>query len=196
MTGKLVEVGTHMAGTTAAIAEALMILGPEVDGITLPELITCDVHFLNRDKGGKRSFYAIDRFREVMALLRKAHGREPPARMIEKAGVEAAKVFHDPISWCFLDGCHCRECVEGELAAFGPRILPGGFLLLHDCTDDYRGYPPDQRYHGDLRAFEVIEVAEEWEREHPEFEHVTTTPAKPMKSGKFFGGTRVLRRRA
>jgi cephalosporin hydroxylase len=116
--------------------------------------------------------------------------------MIEGRGAEIVDQVPDPVMWCFIDGCHCRSCVEAELAAYAPRVKPGGFLLLHDCTEEYRGYPPDQYYHGKpARAFEVLEVVEEWEKDHSEFIHVGTTPAQPIADGKFLGGTRVLRRK-
>lgn len=158
--------------------------------------VTCDIHYLN-SPGTENAFYPVDKYREMRERLEAIYG-SVPVSMIEGVGAEIADQVPDPIMWCFLDGCHCRPCVEAELAAYAPRINPGGFLLLHDCTEDYRGYPPDQMYHGGQpRPFKVIEVVEEWEEDHPEFMHVGTTPAevKRTKKGKFFGGMRVLRRR-
>lgn len=191
------EIGTHYAGTTRAMVDALMAETKKF------RYITCDIHFWNTNPRGENGFFPIDKFEEAKKALVGVYGRDVPVQMIEGIGSKVADQVPDPIMWCFLDGCHCRPCVEAELAAYGSRIAPGGFLLLHDCTEDYRGYPPDQLYHGrPARAFAVIETVEEWEKDHPEFTHVGTTPVKPLPGrsliqgkGGFFGGTRVLRRK-
>lgn len=184
------EVGTHLAGTMGAMVDALMSVTKKF------RYVTCDIHYLN-SPGTENAFYPIDKFVEMRERLEAIYG-SVPVSMIEGIGAEVADQVPDPLMWCFLDGCHCRSCVESELVAYGPKITPGGFLLLHDCTESYRGYPADQPYHGGhLLPFKVIEVVEEWEKDHPEFMHVGTTPAelKRTKPGKFFGGMRVLRRR-
>lgn len=154
---------------------------------------TCDIHFENTDPRGRNGFYPSKAFKEVSTLIRSVHG-PVPVHFIEKSGIEAIEEVPDPIVWAFIDGCHCRQCVESELAACADRVVEGGFILLHDCGEEYRGYAPDQPYHGDgLRPFETIESSLRFEADHPEWEHVTSTPPKPRGS-KFFGGTRVLRK--
>ena len=106
------------------------------------------------------------------------------------SGVEVELIVAELIVWVFLDGCHCEECVRGELEAYSKRIPPGGYLLLHDCAEEYRDYPADQTYHGGLpREFRVIQEAERFLEENPNFELVETTPAVPRSPGKFSGGT-------
>lgn len=161
--------------------------------------MTIDIHHLNTDSHGRNGFYPVNEFNDVRAKLEKSHGVIAPMRMIEgsASNPKVAEKVGGPLAWVFFDGCHCRECVENELAQYADRVVPGGFMLFHDCGEEYRGYPPDQPYHGmPLRPFEVTEVLEEWEPLHPEFCHVTSTPPQlRRKTGKYFGGTRVLRRR-
>jgi len=61
----------------------------------------------------------------------------------------------DSVCWCFIDGCHCYECVIGDLNAYAPKIVKGGLILLHDTRDVKSGR--SQWYHDKtkLRKFGV-----------------------------------------
>ena len=95
---------------------------------------------INCDEQGKHKFFPRD---EWASMIAETDCGMCDAQFIEKPAVEAAAEIPDPIVWCFCDGCHCQECIEGEIAVYGPRIAPGGFFLFHDCGPEYRNYPPD-----------------------------------------------------
>jgi hypothetical protein len=177
-----VEIGTHTAHTSAALLRALAPTRPtrfrSID-------IDCDIQ-------GRHRFFPRDRWRQ---MIRKVESGLCDAGFIEKPAVDAAADVPDPVVWVFCDGCHCSECVEGEISAYAPRIQPGGFLLFHDCGEQYRGYPPDQPYHGDgNRAFAVVEIATTNPYLSENFELVATTPVEAMRGNRLFGGMYVYRK--
>jgi hypothetical protein len=53
---------------------------------------------------------------------------------IEGKSQEQSHLF-DSVCWCFIDGCHCYECVLGDLKAYCPKIVKGGFILMHDTQN-------------------------------------------------------------
>jgi len=155
---------------------------------------TIDIDFFNCP--GKNQFYPRDRWKEVGVPLAKLISPEIDADFIECPAVEAEQQIPDPIYWVFCDGCHCRECVDAEIAAYGPRIQPGGFFIFHDCGEEYRGYPPDQEYHGDAaRQFGVIEGVTESSILKEDFELVATSDSRPIRTEHWFGGAYFFRRK-
>lgn len=187
-TPTFLEIGTHRAATSRA-----MIMG--LNQFPDPSnWITCDIDYLN-DTGGRKNepFYPRDKWREVVRSI--APGL-CAGRFVERPGVEAVEYVPDPLVWVFCDGCHCRECVQGEIAAYADKIVPGGFFIFHDCGEDYRGYKPDQPYHGDGdRAFWVIEEVTTNEKILGDFELWTATPPRLLAGGRFFGGSYFFRKR-
>lgn len=61
------------------------------------------------------------------------------------------------IDYIFIDGDHSDEGIRGDLAAWLPRMKPGGYVLLHD----YWPYPPDHKQAGIDWWPDVRRVAEE-----------------------------------
>lgn len=56
--------------------------------------------------------------------------------IIRDYSVEAAKRFPDNyFDWAYIDGLHDYENVYADLAAFAPKIKPGGFLFGDDYWD-------------------------------------------------------------
>ena len=75
-----------------------------------------------------------DIFRANMAAL------GIPCRVLEAASVDAARQFPDrSCALVFLDASHDRAAVESDLAAWRPKIAPGGVLAGHDYRPDYPG---------------------------------------------------------
>jgi predicted O-methyltransferase YrrM len=54
--------------------------------------------------------------------------------------LEAARGFDGQASVVFIDGDHAAEAVRQDVAAWLPRLEPGGFLVLHDATP-LSGFP-------------------------------------------------------
>jgi MMP 1-O-methyltransferase len=64
-----------------------------------------------------------------------------------------ASVWERPLSMVFVDGGHTEEAVQADYAAWGPLVMPGGLLAIHDVIPDPRdgGQAPYRVY---LRALE------------------------------------------
>lgn len=69
----------------------------------------------------------------------------------------------DGLSWLFVDGCHCAQCVARDAILYGSLLRPGGLLLFHDAASDTQG-KDDQRYeclrghHSEEEAAKGIQV--------------------------------------
>lgn len=151
------------------------------------KLRTIDIDFLNTKPNGTRGFYPRDMFKEMVEEVQTSLTRVDLA-FIQEEAVKAVRRIDDPIVWVFCDGCHCEDCVRGETKAYGERLVPGGWLLYHDCGEQYRDYPPDQKYHGGAkRAFHVIEFVKDDEYLEREFDLVTITPPRRRREG-WYGG--------
>jgi len=124
----------------------------------------------------------------------------------EVPGKRAARLIapHKDIAvyWIFIDGCHCRECVTDELAAWAPIIEPGGFICCHDYDPGYQD-PKDnprlmgQRYHdNEPRKIAVYEAVEGLRHNVlGNFEEVARVSANDRGNGVLFGGLIVLRKK-
>jgi len=53
--------------------------------------------------------------------------------VIKMDSQRSADLFHDQsVDFCFIDACHRYEAVKADLAAWWPKIKPGGVLAGHD----------------------------------------------------------------
>jgi len=59
-------------------------------------------------------------------------------------------------AFAFVDGNHRYPAVRGDLLAVDRRLLPGGFVLLHDYFDLRNEMPPEAPRYGVVRAAEDI----------------------------------------
>jgi len=96
--------------------------------------------------------------------------------LIRKFSVDAAKDFEDEsIDFVYIDGNHRFEYVTADIAAWEPKVRPGGAISGHD----YARYPHI--------VCEVIEAVNTWTREHeinPWF--VIHTKGKGARRGWFW----------
>lgn len=46
---------------------------------------------------------------------------------------EIAKIFKEPISFLFIDGCHVYECVKKDWEDWSPKIVKNGIIVMHDA---------------------------------------------------------------
>jgi len=115
--GELVEIGCYKGRTTALIMQA------------------CEPH------GGKLT--SIDPFIEPGASYDPASpemwranlesiGIEPPALLHMKSDDAIAQFEGKRLSFVFIDGCHCYDCVISDLRNWTPLIEVGGVVVLHD----------------------------------------------------------------
>jgi len=155
---------------------------------------TIDIDFFNTP--GVQRFYPRDRWAAKGAPFAEKLAPMIDCDFIEAPAVHAAALVPDPIYWVFCDGCHCHECVVGEIEAYATRIAPGGFMIFHDCGEEYRDYPPDQEYHGDAaRQFGVIEEVTTSEVLKNEFDLVAVSTSRPIREVHHFGGAYFYQRK-
>lgn len=77
---------------------------------------------------------------------------------------DVASQLPDPIDVLFVDTCHAYDHTVAELALYGPRVRPGGVILLHDTANEH---PED---HGEpigpQEPFPVRRAAQEYAAAH------------------------------
>jgi hypothetical protein len=183
-----VEFGTHLAGTSKAIITVLNDLGCESTFIGL------DIAKLqNHARGG--TFRARDMWENECSSISSVGPCS--AQFIEGSSFEIAQRVRSPVTWVFVDGCHCYDCVAKDISSWGEKVVPGGFLLAHDCHPDYKNYKEEQFYHGDKPVgFGVIQAVNDAVLLKEEFDFICQTPPKPLSRNRLFGGLQVYRRKA
>ena len=110
-------------------------------------------------------------------LFDEASGRVDTFRLFRKAVEEAslegtvvpivapsevaARMWTTPLSLVFIDGGHSYPSVFTDYTSWMPRIVPGGFLLVHDIFPDPRdgGQAPYRMYGMALKSGLFEEVA-------------------------------------
>ena len=94
------------------------------------------------EKAGK-----IDTFRLFRATLERT-GLENTVVPLVSASRTAGRFWTTPLAMVFIDGGHSFEAAHGDYLTWGPHILPGGFLVIHDIffNPEEGGQPPRQVY--------------------------------------------------
>jgi len=160
------------------------------------EVKTIDIDFVNTNSVGQHAFLPREEFNVAKKELEPLLSDSLSLEFIEGKAAKVSDRVGDGISWLFCDGCHCEECVEGEFSAYKDRILPGGWLIFHDCGDEYLGYDPDQFYHGgeEPRPFFVVEFVGRSLELRRNFDFVLFSLPR-MRKKKWFGGAYAFRRK-
>jgi predicted O-methyltransferase YrrM len=74
------------------------------------------------------------------AFMRVAAAFDDRIRLIEKPSVEAADLVDDAsLDFVFIDAGHSQEECAEDIAAWSPKVRPGGFVTGHDY--DLRKFP-------------------------------------------------------
>lgn len=101
------------------------------------------------NSGKRLKIFGVDHFRGGEEQWMKDQARDEPIRdecrwncaragyagfrLVELPSVEAAREFDDgSVFFCFIDGSHDPRSVREDLAAWTPKIAPGGRLAGHD----------------------------------------------------------------
>jgi predicted O-methyltransferase YrrM len=76
----------------------------------------------------------------------RGYGGEGVIRPVIRPSVEASRLFPDgSVDLVFIDGNHGYSAVKADIAAWLPKVRPGGVLCGHDCDADYGAFSPELR---------------------------------------------------
>jgi hypothetical protein len=179
-----VEVGTHFAGTSRVILTALNMLGKESTfyGLDIEK---------SQSNRKRKPFTAREKWDEVCGELAKSG----PCRgeFVERSSWEWGREVEKQFAWVFVDGCHCFDCVKQDIRAFCPKVVPGGFVMFHDCHKIYLDYDEIQSYHAEPRLFGVWEAVST-AKELRGFELICQTSPNRLPGGRRLGGMSVYQR--
>lgn len=170
----------HETETRLAIVEKALELNYEMPTFIEIGLFNCRsseimINALNK-LGVDSNYYGVD-IDDVMWdwAKRKSYGWRPsehwnkicanssgPCRhkFIKGSSHEIHHTFdNNNIVWCLIDGCHCYDCCISDINAYAPKIVSGGFLLIHDTNLKASSTQKSQHYHdiNNCRKFGVVE---------------------------------------
>jgi hypothetical protein len=158
-----VEVGTHRAHFAGIVMENWPGRLWCVDPWSVPPGYEYQATFLPLVGGtGDRE----DDYREAQSVLSKYGGR---VELLRETSAQAVQRFHNnSLDFVYLDGDHSYEAVRDDLAAWWPKVRPGGFLAGHDfiCPGTENGgwgrniQPAVLQFSG-LRGLDVYLIVEE-----------------------------------
>lgn len=124
--GKLLDIGTYLGHSAARMA----VNSPK------SKVYTVNIHPDELKEGGELvtgapkvedigSFYREKNLGNVEQIFANTANWEVPEEISE-------------LSLVYIDGCHDREFVVNDTKLIIDRVLPGGFILWHDCSPVYR----------------------------------------------------------
>jgi hypothetical protein len=171
-----VELGTQYCGSALCVKQVLDRLGREA------RLRCADVD------------------PETRCRFDEAFAKSPPKSCSPSLYVgnswDLAQHVTEPVAWVFIDACHCRKCVEKDIAAWAPKVVPGGLMLFHDC--DYRVQqrkPGSQRMAHEPRDVGVYDAMMLSLPLHRDFYLVAYIEGALDKHDQYYDGLAVWRRK-
>lgn len=78
-----------------------------------------------------------DQHRERFDINIARFGLRDRVTAVRADSAEVAKVWTWGIGLLFIDGGHTRQDLEADFEGFGPRVVPGGVIAIHDYTDHF-----------------------------------------------------------
>ena len=132
-TAPIVEIGTYM-GMGAALLAA-----PGMQPVT-----TIDPHDPTLMNATQVRIMAGRDSAKVAAAAWEAIGVAKQIAQVRKLSEAAAEDVPAEIGLLFVDGCHYPEAVASDLHLYAGRVVPGGYLIMHDWG--IRGDEPGRRW--------------------------------------------------
>ncbi|MCQ6553583.1 class I SAM-dependent methyltransferase [Streptomyces sp. C10-9-1] len=150
----LLEVGTYCGRSTVLLADAARRTGTVA--------VTVDHHRGSEEQQPGWEYHdpeTVDPETGVMDTLpsfrRTLHraGLEEHVVAVVGRSPQVARVWGGRVGLVFVDGGHTDEHATGDYEGWGPRVAPGGLLVIHDVfpdpVDEFTGQAPYRIY---LRA--------------------------------------------
>lgn len=139
----VVEIGTHTGRTAVFLAETLDEIGADNVILSIDPFERVQKSRLNPQ--GK--------YRKYVKTMRE-RGLEDRCIALVGFSHHVAPAVADRIGVLLVDGNHDYASVRQDLALFGPKVLPGGYVFLDDYTGTYPG---------------VVKATEEYVAAHQDF---------------------------
>ncbi len=128
-----VEVGAWVGHSITHFAQTIKNLGKPCRIVTIDTFQGAPDEYIQRlyaERGGGS-------FRAIFDQTLREGGVTDLVEVIEGDSAESAKLFADGSVWgVFIDADHTTEAVRRDLAAWSPKIAPGGVLAGHDIHAD------------------------------------------------------------
>ena len=118
----VLEVGTHLGGSTIALAAALESNGSG-------SLTTVDIMDVNRED---RSPWPGTKRGEVPQVRLQQLGLSHRVSFVQGPALEVLSSWSDPLDLVFLDGSHEPKHVYAEIARVSHRLRAPAYVVLHD----------------------------------------------------------------
>lgn len=92
-----------------------------------------DLHLTGVDPWGPSSRHDMESYYESLMFASGPFGER--AKLLRMKSLEAAPLVSDgSLDFVFIDGNHGEKYVREDIAAWRPKVKPGGWLLGHDCN--------------------------------------------------------------
>lgn len=125
--GVIVEIGSYKGKSTIWLAKGAL------DGAGGP-VVAVDPHTGSEEH--QREAQPIWTYDEFLANIRRA-GVEQVVHPVVATSASAALQFHQPVELLFIDGDHRYEMVRLDFDLWFPKLVEGGYLLMHDTIRWY-----------------------------------------------------------
>lgn len=135
--GPLVEIGSYCGRTTILLADAARRAGTHV--------VTIDHHRGSEEHQPGWAYHEPDlvdpvveridtlpTFRRVIA----ASGLEHHVLAVVGRAEDVGRYWREPVGLVFLDGSHTDESAQHDYGTWGPLVVDGGLLAIHDVFED------------------------------------------------------------
>lgn len=120
--GAIVEIGSFKGKSTIWLAKGALA-GARA------KVVAIDPHTGSEEH--RRGDHALWTYDDFLANLRRA-GVEEAVIPLVTTSAEAANSFDQPVELLFIDGDHSYKMVRQDFDLWFPRLLEGGYLLMHD----------------------------------------------------------------
>lgn len=128
--GNMLDIGTYMGHSAARMA----VNSPH------SRVFTVNIHPDELQQGGTL-VTGVPPIHDIGSFYRE-HNLQNVTQIFANTSTWRLPEEINELSLVYIDGCHDREYVYSDTKLIFDRVLPGGFILWHDCSPVYRrNYP-------------------------------------------------------
>jgi hypothetical protein len=132
MPQRIVEIGSYCGRSTIVLGGTVRALDARARVYAIDPHLG-EVGAIDGTTGVRVGAPTLERFLENIRTAGLDH-------IVEAVRQRSTQVdWHRPVSFLFVDGLHDYLSVRGDVAHFAPWVVPGGYLALHDHSEDFPG---------------------------------------------------------